>query len=44
MDPERKANHCLTRTMLTKEESEGVKVAENGRKVDEVIRDAALEQ
>ena len=34
MDPERKADHWSTRTVLTKEESEGVK---QGMDVDEVI-------
>ena len=40
MDPEMKADHWSTRTVLTKEESEGVKGAENekqGMEVDEVI-------
>ena len=40
MDPERKADHWSTRTMLTKEASEEVKGAENekqGVEVDDVI-------
>ena len=40
MDPERKADHWSTRTVLTKEESEGVKVSEHEgqeMEVDEVI-------
>ena len=40
MDPERKADHWSARTVLTKEECEGVKGAENekqGMEVDEVI-------
>ena len=43
MDPQRKANHCLTRTVLTKEER-GAENQRQGMEVDEVIRDAALEQ
>ena len=40
MDPEMKADHWSTRAVLTKDESEGVKGAENekqGMEVDEVI-------
>ena len=40
MNPERKAGHWSTQTVLTKEESEGVKRTENegqGMEVDELI-------
>ena len=45
MNPERKADHWSTQTVLTKEESKEVKGAENekpGMEVDEVISETQL--